>query len=140
VTDVECAIHRRIDNNGATVLLCLQGSFDRAGAPELRRALHDAFVRRRAARIILDVAEVDSIGSDSLELLLVGYTRALRVGLGYEVVNAGGPVRLALEAVGLCERSPDVHPVSVPAPQLAPFDLASLVATAELGRRPRTYR
>ncbi len=119
MTDVDCAIHRRIDNNGATVLLYLRGHFDRAGAPVLRRALHDAFVRRRAARIVLDAAEVESIGSDSLELLLVGYTRALCAGLGYEVVHAHGPVRLALEAVELCERSADLYPVEAPAPQLA---------------------
>jgi anti-anti-sigma factor len=119
VTDVDCAVHRRIDNNGATVLLYLRGHFDRSGAPELRRALHDAFVRRRAARIVLDVAGVDSIGSDSLELLLVGYTRALGAGLGYEVVHAYGPVRLALEVVGLCGRADDLDPVCVAEPQLA---------------------
>ena len=69
MTDVDCAVHRRIDNDGVTVLLYLRGHFDRAGAPELRRALR--------------------------------------------------PVRLALEAVGLCGRADDLDPLCVPEPQLA---------------------
>jgi anti-anti-sigma regulatory factor len=104
-------IHRRIDQNGATIHLRLEGDFGNSGVLELRRALHDAFVRRRAARIILDVADVDTIGSECLELLLIGYTRALGAGLGYEVANARGTVRLALEAVGLCERLDNLEPI-----------------------------
>ncbi len=105
--DVRCVIHRDPDKTGSTVFLHLEGSFDRRSGAELRRELKQAFDRARGARIVVDMGGVRLIGSECIEVLLVGYTRAMRGGHGYEVVNAGGYVRQALEATGLCPRSDD---------------------------------
>ncbi|GAA4589279.1 anti-anti-sigma factor [Actinoplanes octamycinicus] len=105
--EVRCVIHRS-GKAESTVFLHLRGCFDRRSGTELRRELRQAFDRARGARIIVDMADVDLIGSECIEVLLVGYTRALRSGHGYQVVNAEGHVRQALEATGLCPRS-DEH-------------------------------
>ncbi|WP_229830729.1 STAS domain-containing protein [Actinoplanes ianthinogenes] len=97
-------IHRSPGKAASTVFLHLAGCFDRRSGNELRRELRQAFDRARGARIVVDVAGVDLIGSECIEVLLVGYTRALRGGHGYEVVNAEGHVQQALEATGLCPR------------------------------------
>lgn len=105
--EVRCVIHRNPDKTGSTVFLHLDGCFDRQSSADLRRELKQAFDRARGARIVVDMAGVDLIGSEGIEVLLVGYTRAMRSGHGYEVVNAEGHVRQALEATGLCPRSDD---------------------------------
>ncbi|GIF08126.1 STAS domain-containing protein [Actinoplanes siamensis] len=105
--DVRCVIHRDPGKTGSTVLLHLAGSFDRKSGMDLRRELRQAFDRARGARVVIDMAGVDRIGSECIEVLLVGYTRAMRSGHGYEVVGAEGHVRQALEATGLCPRSDD---------------------------------
>lgn len=106
--EVRCVIHRNPDKNGSTVFLHLDGCLDRQSSADLRRELRQAFDRARGARVVVDMAGVDLIGSECIEVLLVGYTRAMRSGHGYEVVNAEGHVRQALEATGLCPRS-DEH-------------------------------
>ncbi len=104
---MRCVIHRDPDKTGPAVFLHLDGSFDRRSGAGLRRELRQAFDRARGARVVVDMAGVDLIGSECIEVLLVGYTRALRSGHGYQVVNARGHVRQALEATGLCPRSDD---------------------------------
>ncbi|MEV6302742.1 STAS domain-containing protein [Actinoplanes sp. NPDC051861] len=87
------------------VRLRVIGRLDRAAHAELRRSLRRAFDRARNSRVVVDLTEVDAIGSECIEVLLVGYTRALRGGHGFEVSGATGGVRQALEVTGLCERS-----------------------------------
>ncbi|KUL29885.1 STAS domain-containing protein [Actinoplanes awajinensis] len=106
--DVRCVIHRDPGKTGSTVVLHLDGDFDRESGAELRRELRQAFDRARNSRVVVDMAGVDLIGSECLEVLLVGYTRAMRSGHGYEVVNATGHVHQALQATGLCPRT-DEH-------------------------------
>ncbi|BAL88640.1 hypothetical protein AMIS_34200 [Actinoplanes missouriensis 431] len=101
---MRCVITR---DDRKAVRLHLAGAFDRAAHPELRRSLRRAFDRAGRGTVVIDMAETASIGSECLEVLLVGYTRALRGGLGFEVVNAHGPVRQALAVTGLCEPAVD---------------------------------
>ncbi|MEV6344689.1 STAS domain-containing protein [Actinoplanes sp. NPDC051851] len=104
--DVRCAIHRD-PNRSATVLLHLTGDFGRAAVQDLRRELRQSFDRARGARIVIDATGVTLLGSECIEVLLVGYTRAMRGGHGYRIVGAEGHVRQALEATGLCARRED---------------------------------
>ncbi|WP_250000136.1 STAS domain-containing protein [Actinoplanes sp. M2I2] len=101
------SIERDTDRTGKTTYLLLGGTFDRAAHRDLRRALRDAFARTRRGRVVLDVAGVEDIGSECLEVLLTGYTNALRGGYGFEVTNAHGPVQLLLEATRLYLRRSD---------------------------------
>ncbi|WP_433831462.1 STAS domain-containing protein [Actinoplanes sp. CA-015351] len=102
--EVRCVIRR---DDRSAVRLHLAGEFGRAAHPELRRSLRKACDRAGRGSVVVDMAEVASIGSECIEVLLVGYTRALRSGTGYEVVNAYGPVRQALAMTGLCEPAVD---------------------------------
>ena len=114
--DVRCVTRR----DGSTVRLLLSGRFDRVdqGAHlELRKSLRRAFERSRRGRVVVDLAGVESIGSECIEVLLVGYTRAMRDGHGFEVVGARGAVRQALEITGFCPRS-EADPVSLPSAAL----------------------
>ena len=100
--DLCCAIEREAGPAGSTTLLRLSGTLDREAGRQLRRVLRDAFDRARRGRVVVDMAAVDEIGSECIETLLTGYTRALRGGNGFEVVNARGHVRRALAVTGLC--------------------------------------
>ncbi|WP_250031680.1 STAS domain-containing protein [Paractinoplanes maris] len=101
------SIERDTDRTGQTTYLLLGGVFDRAAHRDLRRALRNAFARGRRGRVVLDVAGVEDLSSECVEVLLTGYTNALRGGYGFEVTNARGPVRLLLEATRLCPRRED---------------------------------
>jgi anti-anti-sigma factor len=101
---MDFSIERDTDKTGKTTYLLLGGVFDRSAHRDLRRALRDAFSRARQGRVVLDMAGVDELGSECVEVLLTAYTHALRGGHGYEVTNARGHVRLLLEATGLCPR------------------------------------
>jgi anti-anti-sigma factor len=104
MSEVRCVIHRGPGRSGTTIFLHLDGEFDRRSSSDLRRELRQSFGRARGARIVIDMAGVGLIGSECIEVLLVGYTRAMRSGHGFEVVNAEGHTRQALEATGLCSR------------------------------------
>ncbi|MDI6101796.1 STAS domain-containing protein [Actinoplanes sp. NEAU-A12] len=110
MTDPRYEIERDTRRTGSTVHLRLIGAFDRDAHRVLRLGLRDVFASgRRGHRVFVDMERAESIGSECIELLLVGYTRALRSGHGYEIVNAHGHVRQALALTGLCE--PEVaHP------------------------------
>lgn len=104
MTDPRYEIERNTGRTGATVHLHLIGAFDRDAHRVLRLGMRDVFASgRRGHRVIVDMARTESIGSECIELLLIGYTRALRAGAGYEIVNAHGHVRQALALTGLCE-------------------------------------
>lgn len=105
--DPRYEIQRTTGRTGSTVHLHLIGQFERDAARVLRAGMRDAFASgRRGHRVVVDVEQVESIGSECIDLLLVGYTRALRGGHGFEIVNAHGHVRQALALTGLC--APDV--------------------------------
>lgn len=102
--DPHYQIERTTHRTGSTVHLRLLGAFDRDTSRVLRAGMRDAFASgRRGHRVIVDVEHVESIGSECIDLLLVGYTRAMRGGHGYEIVNAHGHVRQALALTGLVE-------------------------------------
>ncbi|WP_430787806.1 STAS domain-containing protein [Actinoplanes sp. G11-F43] len=102
--DPHYQIERTTQRTGSTVHLRLIGAFDRDTDRVLRAGMRDAFASgRRGHRVVIDVRQVESIGSESIDLLLVGYTRAVRGGHGYEIVNAHGHVRQALALTGLVE-------------------------------------
>ncbi|MBG0567291.1 STAS domain-containing protein [Actinoplanes aureus] len=100
-----CVIRRETTPAGPAVRVHVTGSLDRAAHAELRRALRRAFEQTRRAAVLVDLTEVDDIGSECIEVLLVAYTRALRGGHGFEVAGARGAVRQALEITGLCPPS-----------------------------------
>ncbi len=106
MTDQHCAIDSIADPTGATVYLYLRGEFDSGDHRRLRVALRDVFRRSRHTGVVIDVAGVDVLADSCVEVLLLGYTRALRGGYGYEVVNAYGEVWSKLAATGLCAREP----------------------------------
>jgi anti-anti-sigma factor len=103
-SEARCPITR---DDRSAVRLRMVGDFDRAAHLELRRSLRKAFDRAGRGTVIVDMSETVSIGSECIEVLLVGYTRALRSGAGYEVTGAHGPVRQALAVTGLCEPAVD---------------------------------
>ncbi|MEU4619709.1 STAS domain-containing protein [Actinoplanes sp. NPDC023801] len=103
MTDPRYEIERTNLRTGSSVHLHLIGAFDRGADRVLRVGMRDAFASgRRGHRVIVDMKDVDSIGSECIDLLLIGYTRALRAGFGYEIVNPRGHVRQALALTGLC--------------------------------------
>ncbi|SNY03895.1 SDR family NAD(P)-dependent oxidoreductase [Paractinoplanes atraurantiacus] len=131
MTELRCAIERDTDKAGKTTYLHLSGAFDKAAHRELRRELWGAFARKRRGRVVVDLARVDEIGSECIEVLLMGYTKALRGGHGFEVTGAQGGVRQMLEATGLCER-PDDDVLYAPAwPDI--FEFTPLGAPDRLG-------
>ncbi|WP_229073432.1 STAS domain-containing protein [Actinoplanes sp. DH11] len=99
-TTPRCEVRR---GSRSAVHLYLTGDFDHAAHAELRRSLRRAFDRAGRGSVVVDMSGVGAIGSECIEVLLVGYTRAMRGGHGFEVVNAHGPVRQALAVTGLCE-------------------------------------
>ncbi|GAA1612483.1 STAS domain-containing protein [Actinoplanes couchii] len=102
--DPRYEIERTTHKTGSTVHLHLIGAFDRDASRVLRTGMRDAFASgRRGLRVIVDVERAESIGSECIDLLMVGYTRALRAGHGYEISNAHGHVRQALALTGLVE-------------------------------------
>lgn len=107
MTHARCTIERETGPAGATTHLRPHGVLDREAGRDLRRALRDAFAAARRGRVVVDMAAVDEIGSECIETLLTGYTRALVGGHGFEVVNARGHVRQALAVTGLCPRTDD---------------------------------
>ncbi|MEU8657028.1 STAS domain-containing protein [Actinoplanes philippinensis] len=116
MTDPRYEIERTTHRNGSTVHLHLIGAFDRDAHKVLRAGMRDAFASgRRGHRVTIDMTRVETIGSECIELLLIGYTRAMRGGHGYDVVNAEGHVRQALAMTGLCEPSPVPHALYAPA-------------------------
>ncbi|MFC4069767.1 STAS domain-containing protein [Actinoplanes subglobosus] len=115
MTDPRYEIDRTNHRTGSTVHLHLIGAFDRDAHRVLRAAMRDAFASgRRGHGVIVDMARVETIGSECIELLLIGYTRALRGGHGYDIVNAAGHVRQALALTGLCEAETFYSTVTVP--------------------------
>ncbi|HEX9999418.1 MAG TPA: STAS domain-containing protein [Actinoplanes sp.] len=123
MTDLPFTIHR---DRGSIVRLLLCGDLDRSAHGDLRRALREVFTRTRGVTVSIDMGEVDAIGGECIELLLLAYTRALRSGHGFEIVNAYGLVRQNLELTGLCARLPDGEPLYAP-PWLTDDVLADLV-------------
>jgi anti-anti-sigma regulatory factor len=96
------------------VHLRLVGAFDRGAHRELHRTLRQALNRARAVKVIIDVSRVDVIDGRCVDALLFGYTWALRGGHGYEVADARGAVRRALEVAGLCARQYDAEALYPP--------------------------
>lgn len=107
MSDPDGAIHRETDRNGTVVTLRLTGAFDRGAHRELGRLLRQALRRLRPLRVVVDVGQVRAVDGRCVDVLLLGYTWALRGGHGYEVVDARGAVRPVLEAAGLCARLDD---------------------------------
>lgn len=102
MTDPRYEIERTTQRTGSCVQLHLIGAFDRGADRVLRVGMRDAFTSgRRGHRVCVDMRNVDTIGSECIELLLIGYTRALRSGFGYEIVAPRGHVRQALAMTGL---------------------------------------
>ncbi|BEL08588.1 hypothetical protein Q0Z83_067790 [Actinoplanes sichuanensis] len=115
MTDPRYEIDRTNHRTGSTVHLHLIGAFDRDAHRVLRAAMRDAFASgRRGHGVIVDMARVETIGSECIELLLIGYTRALRGGHGYDIVHAAGHVRQALALTGLCAAETLYSTVTVP--------------------------
>jgi anti-anti-sigma factor len=102
--EARCTITR---DGRSAVRLRMIGEFSRAAHLELRRSLRKAFDRAGRGTVVIDLSEATSIGSECIEVLLVGYTRALRSGTGFQVTGAHGPVRQALTVTGLCEPAVD---------------------------------
>jgi anti-anti-sigma regulatory factor len=108
MTDSPYAIHHETDKTGSTVYLYLCGQFDVTAHRALGRALREILHRSRTINVVIDVAKAETLDGECIDLLLVGYARALRSGHGYQVINGQGPVRQILEATSLCARLDDV--------------------------------
>ena len=57
--------------------------------------------------VVIDLDRTQELSSECLRVMLLGYTKAMRGGHGFAVVNAHGHLRRALAAVGLCPPETD---------------------------------
>lgn len=91
-------------SDGDVLVVTVRGEVDGLTAPRLRQALDDAYERRGGRILILDLTEVEFLGSPGLRILLDSAHvaarapdhRPIRV-----VVDHNRPVVLPIEIVGL---------------------------------------
>ena len=81
--------------------VCLSGEFDLGASAALRAAILRAVVAGTCTRIEIDLAQVGFIDSETVRVLLEGYTAASSQGLSYRLINAHGVVRRVLDVMGL---------------------------------------
>ena len=105
MTEQRYAIRQETDTAARVIRLHLIGRFDRPAHDAALRAVRGVLARQRPITLIVDVSAVIFIGGECVNVLLGGYTRALRAGHGYDVAGAAGHVRHALDAVRLCART-----------------------------------
>lgn len=125
MTTTGYSIDRDADVATSRIHVRLGGALDRSSCADLRRALSGSPARARRVNLVIDMNEVTSIGGECIDVLLAGYTRALRTGQGYEIVNPHGAVRQALELSRLCIPDETDQPLYVP-PWTVPVDFAPL--------------
>jgi anti-anti-sigma factor len=107
MTEATFAIDRDVDPRAAAVRLRLTGTFDRAALPALQRAVIGEATRPHTRDVVVDVAAMTVIDQPAVEVLLRGYTAALRGGRGFRVINAGHRVHSVLSPAGLCAEADD---------------------------------
>ena len=94
-------------SSGAIVTVRLRGAIDAASSSELRRALVDSIVHRRARRIVVDLSEVTEVDSTGIGMLAAAYGAAADIRstlvfrypgerLARQLMDTGVPVRTAL--------------------------------------------
>ena len=125
MTTTGYTIDRDVDLATSRIHLRLGGVLDQSSCTDLRRALSAPPARARRVNLIIDVDEVTHVGGDCIDLLLTAYTRALRTGHGFEVVNPHGAVRHALELSRLCLPDETDQPLYIP-PWMEAVDIEPL--------------
>ena len=90
-------------NQTDTIGVRLSGEFDLGARDDLRAALLGAIAEANGARILVDLAEVGFLDSETLRVLLDCRSAAQRQGTDFRVTNAHGVVRRVLDVTGLAE-------------------------------------
>ncbi|HEX3591497.1 MAG TPA: anti-sigma factor antagonist [Pseudonocardiaceae bacterium] len=92
------------DDRGDALVVAVSGEVDGLTAPRLRAALRDAFDRLSGRILVLDLADVEFLGSAGLRTLLDSAREAMGHP-GYQplrvVVDSNRPVVRSIEIVGL---------------------------------------
>ena len=101
------AVERHRDRSAAVTRLAIVGTMNAVASRQLQRMLHDEFDRSRGVTVVVDLGRTEDMGSECVRILLCAYTRALRRGCGFRVVNARGSLRRSLADVGLCPSPPE---------------------------------
>jgi anti-sigma B factor antagonist len=85
-----------------TATVRLSGEFD-VGARDRLRAAVLGVVGAGAGRVVIDLTDVTFIDSETIRVLLDGYTAARRQGSAYRLAGAHGVVQRILDVMGLTE-------------------------------------
>ncbi len=93
-----------VDDGDTALIVTVRGEVDGLTAPRLRTALDDAFGRLDGRVLVLDLTQVEFLGSPGLRVLLDSARVAAQTP-GYQpmrvVVDQNRPVVLPIEIVGL---------------------------------------
>ena len=81
----------------------LSGEFDLGASNDLRDAVLEAVTAGDHTRVAVDLTDVKFIDSETIRVLLEGYTAAQHQGLSYQLINAHGLVLRVLDVMGLTE-------------------------------------
>ena len=114
MTTTGYTIDRDVDTATSRIRVRLAGALDHECCKDLQRALSASPVRTRRVDLVIDMSGVIFVGSECIDVLLARYTQALRTGQGYEIVNARGTVRQALELCQLCAPDETDRPLYAP--------------------------
>ena len=88
---------------GVVTTVRLAGELDLGACAALRATLLGAAAGGPGGQIVVDLAEVTFIDSETVRALLDGYAAAQDQGIGYRLARPRGLVRRVLEVMGLTE-------------------------------------
>jgi anti-anti-sigma factor len=88
---------------GVVTTVRLNGEFDLGAAGDLRAALLGAVKAGPTGRVVVDLAEVTFIDSETVRVLLDGYAAAQAQGTGYRLDHPRGMVERVLAVMGLTQ-------------------------------------
>lgn len=86
-----------------TATIRLSGEFDLGASNDLRDAVLGLITAGDHTRVAVDLTNVGFIDSETIRVLLEGYTAARHRGLSYQLTNAHGLVLRILSVMGLAE-------------------------------------
>jgi anti-sigma B factor antagonist len=81
----------------------LSGEFDLGARDDLRAALLGAVTDGTGGHVVVDLADADFIDSETIRVLLDGYTTAQREQVSFRLANPQGVVKRVLDVTGLTE-------------------------------------
>ena len=92
-----------VEHVGATAHVGIAGDLDMATAPHLQKAI-DGAIERRVTRVVIDLREIEFLGSSGIAILDALERRARREGFAVTVIRGTPAVQRVLEIAGLPDR------------------------------------